>query len=214
MLPFNLPETLKYGIIGFGAIMGILAFLLLTREQKKKIPSQKMLTSIYVYMGFSIILLFIGLLSDSLKYKENQLTKVVDFKSGFSKDALNGTFTVIGNDVDFPSEAFKTPRHKYGGEFEIKEEGNQIVVEGVLNTYNALTDSLKGTGGAIFKSVGTINNNYVAGQYFYGTKKVNGFGTMILKFSNSTNEGKMYCLFRTTSGSADIGLAEMRLKRK
>jgi hypothetical protein len=216
MLPFNLTETLKYGIIGFGAIMGILAFLLLTREQKKEIPNQKILNSIYIYMAFAIILLFIGILSDTLKAnnKDKELTKEVEFKSGFSKNALNGTFVVTGVDVDFPSENFKIPRHKYGGDLEIREEGNQIIVEGVLNTYDALTDSLKGKGGAIFKSIGTINNNYVAGQYFYGTQKVNGFGTMILKFSNSTNEGKMYCLFRTTSGNADIGLAEMKLKRK
>jgi hypothetical protein len=61
LLPINIPEILKYGVIGLGAIMALLAFWLLQGEQKKAHPRKLMLRSIYIFMLFSILLVFLGL---------------------------------------------------------------------------------------------------------------------------------------------------------
>lgn len=62
-LPFNIPDILKFGIIGLGAIMALLAFWLLRGEQHKPQPRKLMLTAIYVFMGFSILLTLFGFFS-------------------------------------------------------------------------------------------------------------------------------------------------------
>jgi hypothetical protein len=67
-LPFDLPAVLKFGVIGLGAVMAVLAFWLLHVEQKKPRPRKQMLTSTYVFMGFSIVLMALGLLSTSRKH--------------------------------------------------------------------------------------------------------------------------------------------------
>lgn len=71
-LPFDIPEALKYGIIGFGAILSTFTFFLLRGEQQKKEPSGKMLRAIYVFMSFSILLILFGLLS------KINLQKIID----------------------------------------------------------------------------------------------------------------------------------------
>src|ERR1700761_8938825 len=62
-IPLQIPEILKYGIIGLGALLGILTYFLLSKEQGNKIVRPSMLTAIYVFMGFSIILIIFGLLA-------------------------------------------------------------------------------------------------------------------------------------------------------
>ncbi|MBL4890589.1 MAG: hypothetical protein JKX91_01940 [Rhizobiaceae bacterium] len=47
---------LKLGFVGIGFLLAGLAFLLLKTEQSKVSPRPKMLTPIYVFMGFSLIL--------------------------------------------------------------------------------------------------------------------------------------------------------------
>lgn len=64
-LPINIPEILKFGIIGLGAIMAILAFWLLRGEQSKRQPRPLMIKSIYVFMGFSFLLTILGLFSST-----------------------------------------------------------------------------------------------------------------------------------------------------
>jgi hypothetical protein len=62
-LPFDIPAILKFGIIGFGSILAILTFWLLSAEQKKANPRRSILMAIYVFMVFSIIMVVFGLLA-------------------------------------------------------------------------------------------------------------------------------------------------------
>lgn len=57
------PDILKYGIIGLGAIIAALAFFLLKKEQEQNRPRKNILTSIYIFMVFGIVLVVLGLFS-------------------------------------------------------------------------------------------------------------------------------------------------------
>jgi hypothetical protein len=63
----RLLEALQYGMIGFGAILAILAYVLLYREQRKNPPRSKMLQAIYVFMGFAIVLALVGFASEYIE---------------------------------------------------------------------------------------------------------------------------------------------------
>lgn len=64
-LPFDIPEILKFGIIGLGTIMAVLAFSLLKREQTRSGERPQMIKAIYVFMAFAIILTLIGLFGEN-----------------------------------------------------------------------------------------------------------------------------------------------------
>lgn len=49
-------EVLKLGFIGLGFLLALLSFWLLRSEQNKNQPNPNMITPIYVFMGFSLIM--------------------------------------------------------------------------------------------------------------------------------------------------------------
>ena len=206
------PEILKYGIIGLGAILAFLAYLLLTQEQKKTEPRSKILTATYVFMTFSLILIASGIFSDWSHSYQTPTKTTNESTTGFQKGALNGSYTVDGTDIDLPSENFKTPRHHYKGEFQISEQDGQLTMEGDLQTLYASNDSLRGV--SRIKAYLTINNNYVGGSYTNINQRINGFGIVLLKFNNAATSANGYFVFRTTTGEAEIGNAKFTLTRK
>jgi len=66
-IALDIPEILKFGIIGFGTIMAILAFWLLRGEQSKNPPRRIMINAIFAFMFFSLVLTLIGVLAHSEK---------------------------------------------------------------------------------------------------------------------------------------------------
>jgi hypothetical protein len=60
----NLNQLLDYGIIGIGLALAILAFQLLQSEQKQRIPRRSMLTTIYVFMAFSLLFAAAGIFAE------------------------------------------------------------------------------------------------------------------------------------------------------
>jgi|GEM_PF-2168501 len=202
------PEILKYGIIGLGAILSFLAYLLLTQEQRKSAPRHQILTATYVFMTFSLVMIILGIFSD-LSHSE-AATEL--FPTGFPKGALNGSYFIEGTDIDLPSEGFKTPRHHYKGEMQIFEQNGILIMEGDLQTLDATNDSLKGV--SRVKAYLTINNNYVGGYYSNQNQRINGFGTAFLKFNDAASLATGYFTFRPTTGDAKIGNARITLTRK
>jgi hypothetical protein len=63
-------KILSYGAIGLGCILAFLAYQLLRNEQAMKQPRIQMLTSIYVFMVFSLALSAIGFATEYAKDKE------------------------------------------------------------------------------------------------------------------------------------------------
>jgi len=63
-------KILSYGAIGLGSILAFLAYQLLRNEQAMKQPRTRMLTSIYVFMVFSLALSTIGFATEYAKDKE------------------------------------------------------------------------------------------------------------------------------------------------
>jgi hypothetical protein len=59
-----LDQLLGYGIIGLGLVLAILAFRLLQSEQKQRIPRQPLLTAIYVFAAFSLLLVAAGIFAE------------------------------------------------------------------------------------------------------------------------------------------------------
>jgi hypothetical protein len=52
---------LRLGVIGLGFILALMAFVLLTREQKKSEPHTKIIHALYFFMAFSVVLCGVGL---------------------------------------------------------------------------------------------------------------------------------------------------------
>lgn len=61
----DIVEILQIGVIGLGFLLALLAYHLLTKEQKQKVPRTNILRSIYVFMFFSIALCLIGVFSQA-----------------------------------------------------------------------------------------------------------------------------------------------------
>jgi len=61
----NIVEILQIGVIGLGFLLALLAYHLLTKEQKQKVPRTNIIRSIYVFMFFSIVLCLIGVFSQA-----------------------------------------------------------------------------------------------------------------------------------------------------
>lgn len=53
-------KILQIGVVGLGFLLAVLAYLLLTKEQKQDTPRTDILKSIYVFMSFSVVLCIIG----------------------------------------------------------------------------------------------------------------------------------------------------------
>src|SRR5260370_9544790 len=49
-------NLLSYGAIGLGCILAALAYFLLRKDQDQPKPRQQMLTSVYIFMSFSLVL--------------------------------------------------------------------------------------------------------------------------------------------------------------
>jgi hypothetical protein len=60
-------KILGYGIIGLGFLLALMAFNLLSKEQKKDEPNEKILASINRFMMFSIALSALGLGSEIIR---------------------------------------------------------------------------------------------------------------------------------------------------
>lgn len=86
-------------------------------------------------------------------------------------------------------------------------------MQGEMQTLDAANkDSLLGI--STITSYLTINNNYVGGYYTNVNQRINGFGTVFLKFNNAATIASGYFIFRTTTGTAEIGNARFTLTRK
>ena len=94
-ISLNIPEILKYGIIGLGALLGILAYFLITKEQNSSNERPKLITSIYVFMFFSIVLIVIGAVTETQK-------KIFDSKKArFASDSSINILSRTGNIDNF-----------------------------------------------------------------------------------------------------------------
>jgi hypothetical protein len=89
--PSGLPDIdvvkiLGYGVLGLGFLLALLAYRLLSKEQGKPTPSTDAFRAIYVFMGFSLALCVLGLVS---QFFDGQA-------AGQKSDAFIGT---IANDA-------------------------------------------------------------------------------------------------------------------
>lgn len=67
--PMKSPElfdALKYGALGFGFLLALLTYLLLRKEQHLPRPRPSMLKAINRFMAFSLILAFVGFISEGI----------------------------------------------------------------------------------------------------------------------------------------------------
>ena len=65
-------DILQIGVIGLGFLLAVLAYHLLTKEQKQNPPRGVILNSIYVFMFFSVALCVIGILSQAEMFNGGQ----------------------------------------------------------------------------------------------------------------------------------------------
>ncbi len=63
-------KVLQIGVIGLGFLLAVLAYNLLTKEQKQSNPRSDILKSVYVFMSFSVVLCIIGIISQLFDIKD------------------------------------------------------------------------------------------------------------------------------------------------
>ena len=75
----GLAKFLRYGAIGLGLALAILAYLLLHQEQAVvNGPRRDMLTAIYVFMAFALVLTGGGLLAEQKTHRLNEARRSLD----------------------------------------------------------------------------------------------------------------------------------------
>lgn len=90
----NIPEILKYGVIGLGFLLSFLAYRLLSQEQKIEVPRKPILVSIYVFMTFAITLCMIGFFSKGPDTTNEITEEVITAKYEISQNLEE--FGVVG----------------------------------------------------------------------------------------------------------------------
>ncbi|UFW82990.1 hypothetical protein BjapCC829_23685 [Bradyrhizobium barranii] len=108
----ELGKLLGYGISGLGLALAILAYMLLSAEQKITKPRRQMITAIYVFMSFSLILTGVG-----LTFELKRLAYEEQAKEGSSTTLPAGASDQLWYDV------LKATRQKFVGQAPSKEYG-------------------------------------------------------------------------------------------
>jgi hypothetical protein len=87
-------KILGYGVLGLGFLLALLAYRLLSKEQGKQTPHPDAFRAIYVFMGFSLALCILGLVS---QFFDGQAAGQKDGQAaGQKSDAFMGT---VANDA-------------------------------------------------------------------------------------------------------------------
>ena len=63
-------DFLRYGAIGLGLALAVLAFQLLQREQKVPRPRMSIIKTIYVFLGFALVLSALGFALEYAKFTQ------------------------------------------------------------------------------------------------------------------------------------------------
>ena len=71
MANINIYNILSYGAIGLSCILALAAYSLLRKEQDKERPRKQILTSVYIFMSFSLLLTILGFFRENVKDKNN-----------------------------------------------------------------------------------------------------------------------------------------------
>ena len=207
----QLTDALKYGFIGLGAVLAILSYFLITKEQKKAKPSKQILGAVYVFMFFSVLLMVLGIVGNNSTKKE---THIIDIKSGFSEGALNGTWNLRAMDTTVMNNRdFKSPTFGYAGKFDLSEKNGEIYFKGTMQRKTLqLVDTLS-EDVLQFEAHGPINNNYVSAQYYIKDLRSNGFGCILVRFNNAGNSAVVYFLYRPSRSDEPFGFRYGELTR-
>lgn len=197
-------DALKYGLIGLGFLLALFSFWLLLSEQRKEHPRSQILTAIYVFMGFSCVLMGFGLFSESRQPQ----SKSADLRA-IPEAAFNGKWKLTGEDLDFAPTSFKA-RNTYDGVLELSAVNKNLSFSGKIDTRR--NQEVKGVGD--FTGNGPISGNQAAVFYDYVNERVAGFGTAFIQFDFAGKEADGYLIFRVTTGDGTIGQAHIHLHRQ
>jgi TolA-binding protein len=80
MESLNFSSLLAYGAIGLGCILAVLAYFLLRKEQDQPKPRKQVLTSVYVFMAFSLTLTCLGFGAELWKDSASRDSKTTSAK--------------------------------------------------------------------------------------------------------------------------------------
>lgn len=138
----NVVDILQIGVIGLGFLLAVLSYHLLTKEQKQHTPRPNIINSIYVFMGFSLVLCVIGIFSqsDTLNNKSNAniITQGTNTSAAEKKD--NTLFSYFA-DVDENNKTYVCSI----GEFTYSEKNidqNKTYIEGTITGKMKQDDNL------------------------------------------------------------------------
>jgi len=89
-------KILSYGAIGLGCILAFLSYRLLSREQEKERPRQRILTSIYLFMVFSLSLSTVGFVTEYAKdQKISEFNNLLDSERIKNMELANSLSEVL-----------------------------------------------------------------------------------------------------------------------
>lgn len=196
--------ALKYGLIGLGFLLALLAFLLLQNEQRRDPPRNIMFRQIYLFMAFALCVMVIGIFAQ---------LKTITFnpKAGTDVDAAyEGDWSFDGSDIDYEPTHFKA-LYTYRGKLRFLREGSILKFSGSVET---LKDS-QSLGSAELHGEGPVRDNQLAAQYDYdtGNRSIRGFGTIFIQFNHTMKNVPAYLLYRVTTSDGTVAAGTATLSR-
>ena len=206
---------LKYGTIGLCAFLTYFAYRLLAKEQSSTHPRKDILRLIQLFIALAVVSMVIGLISQLKIFQNAPLDEnpTIQWASGFDPTYFNAEWEIDMDEAhDVAFHEFK-PRYRYSGTLKGRVEGADLVLSGVMTTYDI--DSKAKLGSAQFTSRGRISNNQVAGFFTYARPGISGFGTNFTEFDSAGN-GVMYMTVRITKvipNEGDVAQVEMHMHR-
>src|SRR5271155_6009933 len=103
-------KILGYGVLGLGFLLALLAYRLLSKEQGKQAPSPDAFRAIYVFMGFSLVLCILGLVSQFFDGRQTEQ------QTGQKSDAFIGTIANDATQFSVASALQPYPETGYSGD--------------------------------------------------------------------------------------------------
>ncbi len=111
----DIVQVLSLGAIGLGFFLAIFAYRLLAREQKNAVARSSILKATYVYMGFSLLLVILGMVG-----------RYLDRYSAYAPNS---------QDISLLSDAFRQKRAEFAGDRKPDQFKQGILKKGEVTSF-------------------------------------------------------------------------------
>jgi hypothetical protein len=205
-------EILQIGVIGLGFLLAVLAYNLLTKEQKQNTPRSDILKSIYIFMSFSVVLCIIGIVSQIFDIKKKDINPPPKSSSLETNNVLYNYFPYTDSD---------NPLFCNDGKFEYSEQKTSDVDTNYIQGMSTATLTGKDNRSIVFnipthgyKSPYYLKMAFPNSVAFLEHKNRVYQGYVLVEFDEEAGLKAVICPMVSSPRSDDKGLSTKEAKAK